>query len=424
MHNSIAINERPFWAFFLCRKELTHILNLSRNGFTHTQIVAALHAANRKIAFRYELLDKDNRRKRDLTNVISGEVSLSSLAQIKRTAKFSMTETADIDFLNDRIKPYMRLWIPKGRVLARYYAFFSHIQPLEREVLKTSNQEGWVEFPLGVFLLSSPTRKDETGSVIREVDAYDGLLVLRDDKFLDRYAIPEGTSYYEAIVSILASSGITAYNIEFSDRLLPRAIEFEPGKEKLFAVNELLAQINYTPVHVDTDGYYVSQQYSSPAVRAADYVYSDDALSVTFKGAEEELDLFSVPNTWTVIRSNEEQGALVSNFVNDNPNNPTSTVSRGRTIVDYREIEDIADQAALDAYVERIAFSASQVYGRIRFNTALMPFHDYANVLELNYSPLGISGKYAELNWTMQLQVGGVMQHEVRKIVDLGGTPA
>lgn len=403
---------------------MTVILNLSRNGFPHAQIVAALHAANRKISFRYELLDKQNQRKGDLTNVISAEVSQASLAQIKRTAKFRLTETNNIDFLNDRIKPYLRLWIPNGRVLARYYAFFSHIQPMEYEVLKASGKEGWVEFPLGVFLLSSPTRKDETGSVIREVDAYDGLLVLRDDKFLDRYAIPEGISYYQAIVDILASAGITTYNIEYSDRLVPRAIEFEPGSEKLFAINEILSQINYTPIYVDTGGYYVSRQYNSPAARPSDYTYSDDALSVTYKGAEEELDLFSIPNTWTVVRSNEEQGPLVSKFINDNPANPTSTISRGRTIADYREIEDIADQAALDAYVERIAFAASQVYGRIRFNTALMPFHDYSNVLQLNYSPLNISGKYAELSWKMQLQTGGVMQHEVRKIVELGGAQA
>lgn len=403
---------------------MTVILNLSRNGFPHAQIVAALHAANRKISFRYELLDKQNQRKGDLNNVISAEVSQASLAQIKRTAKFRLTETDNIDFLNDRIKPYMRLWIPNGRVLARYYAFFSHIQPVEYEVLKTSTKEGWVEFPLGVFLLSSPTRKDETGSVIREVDAYDGLLVLRDDKFLDRYAIPENTNYVQAVVDILASAGITTYNIEQSDRLLPRAIEFEPGSEKLFAINEILAQINYTPIYVDTNGHYVSGQYRSPAVRPADYTYSDDALSVTFKGAEEELDLFSIPNTWTVVRSNEEQGPLVSSFINDNPANPTSTVSRGRTIADYREIEDIADQAALDAYVERIAFSSSQVYGRIRFDTALMPFHDYSNVLQLNYSPLGITGQYLELGWTMQLHTGGMMNHEVRKIVDVGGVIA
>ena len=97
----------------------------------------------------------------------------------------------------------------------------------------------------------------------------------------------------------------------------------------------------------------------------------------------------------------------------------TSTVSRGRTIVDYREIDNIADQEALDAYVQRIAFNASQVYGYVNFETALMPMHSYSDVLTLEYSKLNLSGKYSETNWTLPLEAGAMMMHEVRRIVNL-----
>lgn len=397
------------------------MLNLAKDGYSQPQIQAALHAANRKISFRYELLDKSNRRKRDLKNVLSAEVAHSSLAQIKRTAKFTLTETDDIDFLNDRIKPYMRLYVPPGRILARQYAFYSQNQPVLWKTLRESTQEGWVEFPLGVFLLSSPVRKDEGRSVMRDVEAYDGLLVLRDDKFQERYTVTEGASYYQAIVDILASAGITRYNIDNTDDTLSRSIEFEPGREKLFAINELLGQINYTPIFVDVDGYYTSRYYRSPAQRSADYVYKTDDKSVILQGAEEELDLFNVFNSWTVVRTNEEQEPLTSFYSNTNPDSPTSTVRRGRVIAEHREIENIANQQALDAYVERIAFASSQVYGRIKFDTALMPFHDYQNVLQLEYEPLEIVGKYVELSWSMKLETGGSMSHELRKIVDVGG---
>lgn len=558
------------------------MIDIARNGYTNEEIAKALHAESRQVGFRYELLDKEEQRKFDLRNVLSAEVSFSALAQIKRTARFSLTETAEIDFLNDRIKPWMRVTMPPVRrtevvyedaigenillntgflyaptpwattllevisgnpnsVLAKrngstaawgvqtpketlfkynktytirfklktadmtsmgynyvisssgnvsmFFKFsnaiisdgqwheyaetfiFKHSdrvggmllasdfrnspgESFEMKDLKVEEgatatpwapaiadigmeeyQEKWmrkvirpkivpsqdIEFPLGVFLLSSPVRKDGTGTVIRDVDAYDGLLVLRDDKFLDRHTLLEGTSYYQAIIDILTSAGIKKHNIERTDQVLKRSIEFEPGKEKLFAINELLGQINYTPVYVDTEGYYTSRYYRSPAVRSADYEYKDDELSVTFKGAEEELDLFNVPNAWTVIRTNEDQEPLVSSYINDNPDSPTSTLARGRIISDRREIDDIADQQALDDYTQRIAFEASQVYGRIRFNTALMPFHDYSNVLQLEYSPLAIKGKYLELGWTMKLQAGGQMSHEVRKITDVGG---
>lgn len=365
--------------------------SLERDGVSVAAVKRALHSPHRRLSFRYELLDKELNKIGDLHNVQSGEVSHSAFATIKRTARFSLIDRGDIDFLNDRIKPYVRLWV----------------------------QNQWVEFPQGVFLLSTPTRKDSTGRVTRDIEAYDGLLVLTDDKFEQRHIIQEGTLYYDAVKSILASAGISKYNIEYTDKVLARSIEFEPGREKLLAINELLNQINYTPLYVDANGIYTAAYYRSPLVKAIDYTYQDDELSVTYQGAEEELDLFSIPNKWVVVCSNPEQEPLVSSYTNENPDSITSTVSRGRTIVDYREVTDIADQESLNAYVQRIAFEASQVYGKITFETAIMPMHDYSDVLEVDYSPLGITGKYSETSWTMPLSVGGKMKHEIRKVVTI-----
>lgn len=400
------------------------MIDLARDGFTHKQIVDALHSASVTVDFRYELLDGLNRRKFDLPNVESASVDQSALAQIKRVARFTLTEDdgLDIDYLNDRIKPYMRLYVPPTAKRSREYAFYSHIHALETSIGAGDTQGGWVEFPLGVFLLSSPRRIDAGAGVIkREIDAYDGLVILLNDKFTQRHTVVAGTRYYDEVVAILASAGISTYSLEQTDAVLPRDIEFEPGREKLFAINELLRQINYTQIHVDENGYYVAYQYRSPSERSEDYRYITNGTSVTFDGASEELDLFEVPNVFSVTRTNEEEEPLTSVFVNDNPNSPTSTVARGFQIVDFREIDDIADQAALDAYVERIAFEASQVYGRIEFSTALMPFHGYSNVVAFNYTPLEIDGKFLELSWTMDLAVGGVMTHEVRQIVNVGG---
>jgi hypothetical protein len=268
-------------------------------------------------------------------------------------------------------------------------------------------------------LLSSPTRSDRNRNVYRDVEAYDGLLILKDDKFGSRHTIMAGTNYRTAVIDILTSAGITKHNIEQTDKTLATDIDFAPGKEKLFAINQLLRDINYTPIYVDVHGYYTSATYRSPSVRSAEYTYKDDNLSITFPGMTEELDLFEIPNKWVVVMSNPEREPLVSTYTNDNPDSPTSTVNRGRTIVDHREIQSIADQQALDAYVQRIAFEASQIYGKITFETAINPAHEYSDVLELDYSPLGIKGKYAETNWTIPLQAGGRMRHEVRRVVNI-----
>jgi hypothetical protein len=369
------------------------MLSLANYPYSRQEIIDALHGkyGQRHFKFRYDLLDKDDRKIGELDTVESGEVLMDSLSSIKRTAKFRLKDRGEINWLSDRIQPFALLRMRDGE---------------------------YIEFPLGIFLLSSPTRKDENKSVYRDVEAYDGLLILRDDKFDTRYTVTAGTNYRQAVIDILTSAGITKHNIEQTDKALPVDMEFEPGKEKLEAINELLTAINYTPIHVDVYGYFTSMTYRSPSIRAAEYTYKDDELSIIYPGMEEELDLFNVANRWVVVCSNAEQ-SLMSTYTNNNPNSPTSTVNRGRTIVDYREVTDIADQQSLDAYVQRIAFEASQVYGKLTFETALNPLHDYMDVLEIDYSPLGIKGKYSETGWTMPLKAGARMKHEVRKVVSI-----
>ncbi|WP_153124689.1 hypothetical protein [Peribacillus tepidiphilus] len=369
------------------------MLSVINFPYSRQEIINVLHGkyGQRHFKFRYELLDKDDRKIGELDTVESGEVSMASLSSIKRTAKFQLKDRGEIDWLSDRIQPFALLRMRDGK---------------------------YIEFPLGIFLLSSPTRKDSNKNIYRDVEAFDGLLILRDDKFDTRYTVPAGTNYRQAVIDILASAGITKHNIEQTDKVLPVDMEFEPGKEKLEACNALLQAINYTPLYVDVYGYFTSMTYRSPSIRSAEYTYKDDELSIIYPGMEEELDLFNVPNKWVVVCSSAEQ-SLMSSYTNSNPNSPTSTVSRGRTIVDYREVTDIADQQSLDAYVQRIAFEASQVYGKLTFETAINPLHDYMDVLEIDYSPLGITGKYSETSWTMPLKAGARMKHEVRRVVSI-----
>lgn len=394
------------------------MLSLERNGFSKEVVKAALHAGVVEISFRYELLDKNEKKIKDLNNVISGEISVKSLATIKRTATLRMKDDPDINFLTDRIAPYCRLEIPKSRVLDKEQSFLQPYQSTFNSDIRHS-EGGYVEFPLGIFLLSSPTRKDENGIVYREVNAFDGLQVLKDDRFADRHTIAAGTRYYDAVINILEGAGITKYNIEYTEKVLPEDKDFEPGKEKLYALNELLRGINYDGIQVDVYGYYNSSSYQLPNQRSPEYEYKDDDESVTLPGMEEELDMSEVYNQFVVVRTNESQQPITSTYTNDNPESPISTVNLGRTKTDYREVQDIADQESLDGYVQRIAHEATKIYGKLQFETGIMPFHDIDDVLQIEYSGLGITEKYIETEWSFPLQAGGTMSHEVRRVVEI-----
>lgn len=368
---------------------------LGQGSYTEAQVVAQLHGV-RRLGFRYELLDGSNVHKADLAGVVGGRVANNTFADIKRTAQFRLRDGLDdIDFAVDRIKPYVRLRMPAGDV---------------------------IEWAQGVFLLSSPSRAtDAHGAVFRDIEAYDQLQVLRDDKFADRHTIAAGVNYItgaNAVKPILDSAGITLQNLTATDKTLPTAKEWPPGTSKLTAINELLDAINYYSLSFDERGRAVARPYVSPAVAATEYAYVADQRSVIYRGVEERLDLFEVPNRWVLVVSEPDRDPLRSVYTNSNADSPTSTVARGRTIVDFREVE-AADQLSLDAMASRVAFEASQVYESIQFETGIMPHHSDANVLGFTFDGLGIDGKFSETSWEMDLQIGARMTHSVRRVVSV-----
>ena len=292
---------------------------------------------------------------------------------------------------------------------------YDNLPTIRREELA----EEWISFPLGIFLLSTPTKEERNGVIYRQVEAYDGLVVLQENKIMERLTAPVDMKYTDFIYDVLQAAGVRKWNIEPSDKTITTALEWAIGTSYLTIINDLLGALNYTPLWTDENGYYISNLYRSPAEAPTDFSYVADELSVIYNGMTEELDLFNVPNRWIMVLNDPEREPLVSIYQNDNPESPTSFQARGRWIVDYREVTDIADQEALDAYTRRIAFEASQVYGKVQFETATMPFHDYSDILYLENEALGIRGNFSETDWTLPLDIGAKMKHQVRRVVNI-----
>lgn len=305
-----------------------------------------------------------------------------------------------IDWIRDRIQPFLEVKV----------------------------QDDWLSYPLGVFLLSSPSRGEEGYGVTREVEAYDELVILDQDKFDQRYTIKAGTRYDSAVIRILHDANIRKFNIEDSEKTLSSDMEWSIGTEKIRAVNDLLAAINFTPLWVDEYGYFTSSRYASPQDRSPNHEYLDDEASITFHGMNEEVD-YLIPNKWVVVYSNpdnvggegeEEAPVLSAIYENKDASDPNSILNN-YTKVDYRELDDIADQEELNEYAKRLAAEASQVFRKVKFQTALMPGHSYQDVIRLRNNLLELEGKYSETSWKMSLEAGGKMEHEARKVVILDG---
>lgn len=364
----------------------------SRGIYSDAAVLAALRATTgvRRLTFRYDRLSSSNAYLGPLSNVVSGSVSNNALADIKRTARFKILDDTSINYGSDRIKPYARLGMDDG---------------------------GVVEWPLGVFLLATPSRALVGANYIsRDVEAYDQLLVLAQDGLVDRLSYAAGTLYTAVLAAIGSARGF-ALNVTPSTLTMPAAMEWEPGVSYLRVVNDLLGAINYESALFDEDGVFVCRPYVAPSVKGSIYTYASDAVSVISGDVGQTIDYFSVANRFTIVKSDADQGVLVSTYTNTSPTSPTSTVNRGRIIADFRTEQEAANQSTLDAKVARLAFEASQVFERVVFSTLAMPFHGTADVVTLQLSELTIASNYSEQSWDLELVAGAMMKHTVRRVV-------
>lgn len=362
--------------------------------YTPTQRHDALVNSLREIAFRYELLDEFDRHKQWLPNVESCSIEHNMFREIKRTARFNLREdnTVQINWLRDRIKPHMYVKMP---------------------------DDNWAHYPLGVFLLTSPQRSYDGTRTLRDVEAYDKSQILEDDVITDRYSVLEGTPYTDVVRDLLADAGINRTRILASDLLLPTTQEWEPGTSKLSIINSVLSSINYKSLWFDSNGLAIGERYRSLDSEQILYTYDDSLIGVLYPEAEISFDLFSVPNKWVIVVSQPDMPEMIAEYTNNSPDSPTSTINRGRTIVDFRTSEDDTPptQEVLQAQVERLAESASQVYQHTEFSTSLMPIHGNQDVIRINYPKIGIDDRFVHTGWEMDLTPGGTMKHKARRVV-------
>lgn len=369
---------------------------LSSESYTRPEVLRALRglSGHRNWKFRYELLSSKNEHIRDLKHVVAGSVKHDANANIKRTAKFTVQERGSINYLSQRIRPWAGIEMPDG-----YF----------------------MEWPLGVFLLTTPTQAvDISGTVTRDIDAYDQTMVLIDDVVPGRYYVGANVEYTAAINELLQGTlGINSYSIVSSNTRTPAAIEWEPGTSKAQIIGDLLAAINYNSLWFDGEGTARAEPYVSPTLADADFIYQTDDLSTILPDAEVDVDYFQVPNRWVLIVSNPDQPPLRAEIINNSPYSPTSTVNRGRTITRVVTNEHAPNQAVLNDIAQRYRDEDAQLFETITFKTGLMPFHENLDVYDFAYFDLSVAGRFMEMAWSFNLEQGAEMEHKARRTVSV-----
>lgn len=275
-----------------------------------------------------------------------------------------------------------------------------------------------VEHALGVYAPATVTPSRIQGAESMRIEAYDRCWRVRDLYTPNRMYLEAGTAYLTPINNMIKNAGVKLIMATPSAATFTEdRQDWDPGTSCLSVVNELLGEINYNPLWFDANGYAILAPVQTPSVDNIRHTLdADDVRSLMIPQISMESDYFSAPNVFLCMCSNPDKGEpLTATAENNNPQSPISIPRRGRRIMKVVQLNNIASQEALQAYAEKLRNDSLIGGETIRIATALLPGYGVGDVVALHYGE--ISALCVERAWTMELRVGGTMQHVLERVV-------
>lgn len=281
--------------------------------------------------------------------------------------------------------------------------------------------------PLGILMPAKVTPKDNRGIKTIDVQAFDRCWRVQDTKVEGSINLTAGTLYLDAIEGLLTSAGVTTImKTPSTAEITEDREDWQTGESYLTIINDLLSEINYKQLWFNENGYAMLEPASVPDAEHIQHVLSDRApdlrnsreakLIRIYPGFSRETDIFQSPNVFVCVCSNADKSSdMIAKAVNDNPQSPLSVQRRGRRVVKVIHVNNIASQADLQTYAERMLSDSMMTGETMQVETTLLPGFGVDDVTALQYgTEMSIC---RETDWTMQLMPGGKMTHVLEKVV-------
>ena len=368
-----------------------------KTPFSSDQINNIMFSRNviRKSYYSYDLLD-ENDGFIDEIGVENCKVSNNVFRQYKRLANFKLNEydQKEINFLKERIRPNFVLEIPSGDK---------------------------IKYPLGIFLLSSPTQEIEGKRKTRDIEAFDKTIILNDDKLTESFYVQQGRLYTDVITQLFQENGIATFKITQSNLELASQREFFVGTSIKDIINQLLNEINYDSLTVDADGWFICEPYITPENRPIKHTYKADDSSVILPKLISSIDLLNRANVFVAYSVNTETKEILTSpkIVNGSLASRISTVARGREITKVINVENAPNMEMLIRKTERALIEESTAYTHFNYQTMVIPTHGNGDNVYIdipNYSEIPLV--FNETSWEIDTN-SKTMQHNLRRLVNL-----
>lgn len=273
-----------------------------------------------------------------------------------------------------------------------------------------------VEYPLGVYVITTPTQSKNGDLVQCELTGYDLTYLAQLSRLEERAHYSKGAKYLDVVRNLLVESGIQDVELEPNDSAVLQTDreDWEPGTDRLTIANALLAEINYRSVYMDLYGVVRAGPWQAPTLGNVQHSYQADGDSIVLPQASIGRDTFDLANVFIREVDNPDLGKTLRAVAeNTDPSSPISVQNRGLRVVDYEKIDNVASQQELQNMVDNLRLQSYYSTETISFETGPNPTHGAWDVVRLEHG--AHAGIYEETAWSLTLAYDGTMTHEGRR---------
>lgn len=259
-------------------------------------------------------------------------------------------------------------------------------------------QNGLTErFPLGTYLIQTPSSSYNGKYTSVSVDAYTPLIELKEKQPPLGYYIPKDDNVMEVAVRLTQENLRAPVVSAVSDATVYDDFVANTDDTWLTFLSDLIANAKFY-FDLDELGRIIYSPKQDTASMQPVWTYTDDNSSILYSDIDIDHDLYGIPNVVEVVYS-DEHDLYISRVVNDDPNSPISTVSRGREIpvrVSNPSFNGVPTQVMVDEYAEQYLRDVSTLEYTIRYKHGYCPVR-IGDCVRMNYTRAGLNGVKARV---------------------------
>lgn len=245
--------------------------------------------------------------------------------------------------------------------------------------------------PLGVFLVQTPSANFNGKVQAMSVDAYTPLLELKENQPPLGYSILKGTNVMDMVYRLTDEHARAPVVPAGAEPLLTNDFISEPNDTWLSFISDLMAIAKFSFDLDEMGRILFAPQQETAALRPV-WTYDDGNSSILYPELTLDNDLYGIPNVVEVIYSSGSH-CYYAKVVNDDPDSPISTVSRGREIIHRVTDPGLTGESSeeqIQEYAEQLLKSLSTLECTITYTHGYCPVRR-GDCVRINYARAGLT---------------------------------